>query len=282
MGKERREQMKGLMLGMLAETSIHPGSGQVYSVIDLPVARESTTNYPMIAGSSLKGSLRNKVETEWKEEEKIKINEIFGTGDGIGGVSISDARLLLLPVRSLIGHFRWVTCPNIIERFVRDLQMIGKKFVLPDFPNRMKSESLVATVEDHVFLEELSYETTRDEEIIRQVKELVAQVIPIPFLIERLEKQLVILSDDEFAYFAKFGLPIHARNSLDSNTKKSEGLWYEETLPPDTVMYSVFISRPGNEGVLDELCKNLTEQPYIQVGGNETVGQGWFFTKIVN
>ncbi len=272
--------MKGLMLGMLAETSIHSGSGQVYSVIDLPVAREATTNYPMIAGSSLKGSLRNKVFTEWKDEKKI--DSIFGTGNGMGGVSISDARLLLLPVRSLIGHFRWITCPNIIERFVRDLQMIGKKFTLPDFRSRMKSESLVANQEDHVFLEELSYKATRDEEIIRQVKELVAQVIPVPFLIERLEKQLVILSDDEFSYFAKFGLPIHARNVLATETKKSENLWYEETLPSDTIMYSVFISRPGNEGVLEELSHNLTEQPYIQVGGNETVGQGWFFTKIVD
>lgn len=35
--------MKGYILGMLAETPVHPGAGQVYSVIDLPGRPEKTT-----------------------------------------------------------------------------------------------------------------------------------------------------------------------------------------------------------------------------------------------
>ena len=50
--------MKNLMIRMIAETSIHPGSGRSSGFVDLPVARESITQYPVIVGSSLKGALR--------------------------------------------------------------------------------------------------------------------------------------------------------------------------------------------------------------------------------
>jgi len=36
--------MKNIVLGLLAETSLHPGSGQTADVIDLPVAREAATS----------------------------------------------------------------------------------------------------------------------------------------------------------------------------------------------------------------------------------------------
>ena len=47
--------MKTLLYGLLAETSIHPGAGQSSGFVDLPVAREAATDYPVIVGSSLKG-----------------------------------------------------------------------------------------------------------------------------------------------------------------------------------------------------------------------------------
>jgi CRISPR-associated protein Cmr4 len=43
--------MSAMMLGLLAETPIHPGSGQDNGAIDLPVQRERTTDYPVIPGS---------------------------------------------------------------------------------------------------------------------------------------------------------------------------------------------------------------------------------------
>ena len=47
--------MKTAMLGLLAETPIHAGSGRGMGVVDLPVAREAATDYPVLVGSSLKG-----------------------------------------------------------------------------------------------------------------------------------------------------------------------------------------------------------------------------------
>jgi CRISPR/Cas system CMR subunit Cmr4 (Cas7 group RAMP superfamily) len=42
------------MLGLLAETPVHPGAGRSLGVVDLPVAREEATSYPVIVGSSLR------------------------------------------------------------------------------------------------------------------------------------------------------------------------------------------------------------------------------------
>jgi CRISPR-associated protein Cmr4 len=56
--------MKAILIGMLAETFIHPGTGQVISAIDLPVARERTTDYPFIPGSGKKGGWKS-----WAKEQ---------------------------------------------------------------------------------------------------------------------------------------------------------------------------------------------------------------------
>jgi CRISPR-associated protein Cmr4 len=47
--------MKAIMLGLIAETSVHCGASRSTGIIDLPVARESATGYPFIPGSSFKG-----------------------------------------------------------------------------------------------------------------------------------------------------------------------------------------------------------------------------------
>ena len=57
--------MKSLMIGMLAETAIHPGSGRSSGFVDLPVARESITQYPVIVGSSLKGALKDRARERY-------------------------------------------------------------------------------------------------------------------------------------------------------------------------------------------------------------------------
>ena len=91
-----------------------------------------------------------------------------------------------------------------------------------------------------------------------------------------LASRIVVLHDDDFAWFARYGLPIQARNNLtDDGAKKSKNLWYEETLPPDTVMHALVAAR-GDEalGALDTLFPEA--DPYVQAGGNETVGHGWF------
>ncbi len=46
------------LLFLHALTGLHPGGGTALGVVDLPVARERHTKWPLIPGSSLKGVLR--------------------------------------------------------------------------------------------------------------------------------------------------------------------------------------------------------------------------------
>src|SRR5438552_7194950 len=49
----------GTLLGIHALTALHPGSGTALGTVDLPVQRERATQWPTVAGSALKGILRD-------------------------------------------------------------------------------------------------------------------------------------------------------------------------------------------------------------------------------
>ncbi len=262
--------MKNMILGLLAETSLHPGTEHSTGAVDLPVAREASTGYPVIAGSGLKGALRDAARRRGLKEEKIK--DIFGTQNGAGGVSVTDARLLLLPIRSLTGHFKLVTCPYILERLQRDMALAGQPLSFT-IPEPREEHAVTAGDRENLFLEEISFQVQKED--LSELARVLESFVPHPETQKRLMGQLTILTNEEFSYFANYGLQVNARNNLDEHKKTSNNLWYEETLPPDSLFYSLLLSRPGKEYVLDDIKKMFADRPYLQVGGNETVGQGW-------
>ena len=90
-----------------------------------------------------------------------------------------------------------------------------------------------------------------------------------------------------FAHLAQFGTPVtpHIAIKNDTKTVAHGALWYEETLPPETVMYIPLIAnasrnKEGNsftaQEMLEKTCSLFpSSAPYLQLGGNETVGMGW-------
>jgi len=285
--------MNSAIVGMFAETSIHPGSGQDTGFVDLPVAREKTTGYPVIVGSSLKGALREKARREgWDQPDEeaddaddSKIGDVFGIQANAGRLVVSDARLLMLPVRSLNQQYMWVTCPHLIERYKRDRKRASlDETELPDQHLARLDQPAgdippaIAPSQETIFLEERQFQgiLPLDETNLSGLKEL----IDSDQAANRVSDQLVILPDDEFAWFARFGLEVNARNTLDNDTKQSEHLWYEETIPADSLFYTVLGDRTGGNGAdsLDEMKGLFGDSAYLRVGGNETVGQGWFAT----
>ena len=259
--------MKTTMLGLLAETPIHPGTGRGVGVVDLPVAREASTDYPVIVASSLKGALRDKATAMGMGDMEAR----FGEPDHAGDWIVCDGRLLLLPVRSLTASFRWATCPHLIERYRRDLARAGLP-LQPEVP-AVECRSVLTAGEGDLFLEERHFRIANGPP-----QDLAASIAPLLLHEEtrnRLASRIAVLNDDDFAWFARYGLAIQARNNLsDDGAKKSRNLWYEETLPPDTIMYALIAAR-GDEalGALDTLFP--AADPYVQAGGNETIGHGW-------
>ncbi len=273
--------MNTAMLGLLAETPVHPGAGSGMGVVDLPVAREAATDYPVLVGSGLKGALRDKakgaVAASVMEADAVK--DRFGTQEHAGDLLVSDGRLLLLPVRSLTKSFRWVTGLHLLERYRRDLDRAGlaPRLVVPD-ANDVKSGEVLAAGDGSLFLEERQFAVRGA--LPDDLVEAIAPCVLHDETRRRLGDRIAVLDDDDFAWFVRYGLCIQARNVLDDDgSKRSRNLWYEETLPPDTVMYSLVMGR--DDGVLETLDTLFPDtDPYLQVGGNETVGQGWFAVSV--
>lgn len=259
--------MNTKLLGLLAETSIHPGAGQSSGVVDLPVAREAATDYPMVPGSSLKGALLGHARRSGLNDLK----RIFGEADNAGELLVSDVRLLLLPVRSLHTSSKWVTCPHLLERFARDSQRAGSLSGVPTCS--VSPGSYLGASNGALFLEERQF--SHASAIADELLTALATLIPHESTRIRLkEKNLVVLHDDDFAWFARNGLAVQARNVLDGEKKTSRNLWYEETIPPDALFYTLLAERQS--GALDAITGLFKDRAYLQVGGNETVGMGWF------
>lgn len=290
--KNMTNQMVKKILGLYAETSLHAGSGQNLGVIDLPIQREAHTGWPCVYGSALKGPLRTLADkASW-------VNEVFGpeqkqVGDNphdfhAGALSVGDARLLLLPVRSLTSHFKWVTCPAILERMKADYRRLGKPLNFSEIKVG-KDSALVpekAEQQDRLFLEELRFNLQGEN--LDNVISAVTQLMGEGTMANNLRKQLVIVHNDIFNHLSQYATPVVPHISIDSETKTTTGgaLWYEESLPPDTLLYSALVMQKGRkldeknnitsaEALMKKFSDLVEEKKYLQVGGNETTGMGW-------
>ena len=293
--------MNNMIMSMVAQTSIHAGAGQALSVIDLPIQRESHTQHPVIFGSSLKGALRYRAsqvmtKSTDNKENKSKSKDLLFTVFGpdtqgaqdnahAGAIMVSDARLLLLPIRSLNGYFKWVTCPALLRRYDNDRNRAGLDILNLTVEPFTDSEVLVSLAGTNtLFLEEYAL-SPKSDDIVNQWIEVLASDTSLSGQV--LADQLAIVTDDMFSFLAQSATQINAHIALDENkTVKKGALWYEETLPSETVMYSLIMCthsrRSGTSINSDAVAEVLTNQVlpednrYLQVGGNETVGMGWF------
>lgn len=263
--------MKSLILGLLAETSIHPGAGQSSGFVDLPVAREAATDYPVIVGSSMKGALRDRARCENLPD----IDTVFGKQENGGTLLVSDARLILLPVRSLKTQYKWVTCPHLVERLSRDRSRENGGSVAAAPLGNCSEQQYLGAGDGDLFLEERQFSrVSPNGELPFGLTDLLKPLIAHKQTADRLEQQLVVISNNDFVWFARYGLAVNARNQLDDKKKTSKNLWYEETIPPDSLFYCLLAERGAN--ALASVTSLFKDRPYLQAGGNETVGQGWF------
>ncbi|EDN67256.1 Protein of unknown function DUF324 [Beggiatoa sp. PS] len=197
-----------------------------------------------------------------------------------------------MPVRSLTGHFKWVTCPALLQRWQADYRRLqlpeSKDFSIPN--TIAEGETLVdeTHLKTDLFLEEFRFET-KPEPKVRNIIYALSKLMGknrneiVPSLV----KQLTIVSDDIFAHLSRYATPVNAHIAINNETKtvKPGALWYEETLPPDTLLYTTLVANKSRKQGSKKEAKNILahilhdlfpeKHPYLQLGGNETVGMGW-------
>jgi len=281
------------LLFLHAQTSLHPGAGTALGVVDLPIQRERHTQWPLVPASSLKGVLRDACRPESSDSSEYpQWLAVFGpeTADAdkhAGALTVTDARILAFPVRSLRGVFAWVTCPAVLERLNRDLALGGSNGIA--VPRALKGNELLCAEDSplllsdkkSIVLEEFQFE--RSGELGDPGQQLAKQVTDATALRKLIGKHLAVIADDRFTHFVRHATEVVARIGLDYERKtvKQGALFYQEFLPPETLLYAVLVAQPSRREntVMDAeqvlaFAEAGLQGGLLQIGGDETTGKG--------
>ncbi len=295
---------KATLMFLYTETSLHAGSGTSLGVVDLPIQREKYTDFPVIQASGIKGAVREWFEFRFKDDaNKRKIELTFGP-DKIGSeesgfaaaITFTDARILLFPVRSLKGIFAYCTSPTVLERFRRDAQIAGVPLPTNWNVPKLTNDQTVLGVHEgcdvadgtHVLLEEYAFGFQSDSHVTDIARWLSDAAFSggaeYRFWREKVTRSLLVLPDNAFRDFVKLSTEVQARIKIDNDTRTvvKGGLFYEEALLPDSLLYSVVLAHdpvkddraelPNAEAVLNFLCQINAKR--LQLGGDATIGRG--------
>lgn len=302
-------------LFLYCETPLHAGSGSELGVIDLPIQRERHTDFPKIEGSSLKGALRERAEQVVGSRKDSDIYLTFGPeGDDnlhAGALGFTDARLLLFPVKSMRGVFAWVTCPQVLKRFWKDMEVCeGVKLPFENLEIEVESQKAkitsqhVVVANSSIVLEEYAFEAEEDT-ILKEVgKWLIGHLFDEDnWWKEKIGKNLVLLSDEDFRDFVNLSTEVITRTKINNltGTVQDGALFTEEYLPAESVLYSLVLAAPVfpvySKGDNDYQQKHLNGKTHeesnadaviqyfgdlisekannrLQVGANATIGKG--------
>jgi CRISPR-associated protein Cmr4 len=275
-----------------ALSPLHAGTGQGVGVIDLPIAREKATNLPFLPGSTLKGTLRD--ECEGHAQHGAQCESVFGPKNIAddasaysGSAIFTDQRLLCLPVRSLLGTFAWVTSPYILGRLKRDAENAGVTG-LPNVPTLTAENCMVTgnsnlvhqqNTQRQVILEDLDLTVPDGDKANAWADWLKQKIFANNTAWQAtFAERFCVVPDDILNFLAETATEVTARNRLNDDTKTVErgALWYEESLPTETILSGLLVAvkvKVNNVQEVFTTVETLTQKP-LQLGGSATVGRG--------
>ena len=246
------------LLLLTSETPLHAGAGQSVDGIDLPIQREVHTHWPCVFGSAVKGALRAHAEQRMASTSTA-ITDLFGPDHGgaqerdtshAGALLVGDATLLALPAIS-----------------------------------QPAPDKALGQGDAKLFLEEFRFEQSPDAcigALAKALAPLSGGALDEATLLQR----LVVVHDDIFSFLAGNATSVQPHIAIDSTTKtvKDGALWFEETLPPETLLYVPLTAtasrRKGGALTAAQVLEQFEQllpagKNWLQLGGNETTGMGW-------
>lgn len=313
-----------------AETPIHPGASSGWGAVDLPVQRESFSGLPVFYASGIKGAMRQHFELQEKRTHNgsDEIADVFGpptnkASDHAGSMAVTDAKLLLFPVRSLYGIFAYVTCPFVLQRFLRDLKIAdGSNELLETamaglqvnqdeaLVAKLPYEDLTATLmivrpgaQESAIFDEYLFKAVEKEDVSKVAVYLKDSCFPRDPVYKTWKEifpgRFAILQDDVFRDLTRLGAEIITRNQIDdkTGTAADKGLWTEEHLPSETILYSLVLcgDPPMKKRLTDAVAVlnfiKAGNRAYpilgldgcrLQIGGDQTVGRGIAMLQFLN
>jgi CRISPR-associated protein Cmr4 len=239
--------------------------------------------------------------------DKTEVDKFFGDDTQFSGaLSLTDARLLLFPVKSLYGVFAWITCPRVIKKFIADLALAG--ITIPfsgdvNFDNEKDKTTSKAEIlktnsgKTQAYLEEFVFTLNQDsadgnvDKLAEWLKDNLFSATDTSYWVTKIEKDIVVLDDNDFRDFVTLATEVITRTKInnETGTVQTGALFSEEYLPAESVLYSLVMfadefsakeTRMNAEGVKDFFEKGLPQ--IVQVGANATLGKGIVRTKFIN
>ena len=299
--------MKNYLFTIRAMSPIHCGVGQGLNDIDLPTAKSTISGHPIVPSSSIKGVLKDEFSNRAKNgmANKENVKSLFGgtsDDDFASAISVGDANLLALPVRSYFGTFAYLASPYTLKLLKNQLMRVTKKN-LPKIPTIGRSgdrsnyqimitnNSLLESpdVRDRILLEELDLNIADNKKTTDKWAEIISKMLFTDEEGQTLFKQhFAIVDENVLNFLCESGLPVDARIAIDdkTGTVKPGALWYEETVPIESILIGIMgIDRSYNsKATADELAKILTDPETIhcQIGGKSTTGKGFVALNFYN
>lgn len=293
---------------------VHMGAGSAIGAIDSPIQREVHTGHPMFAGSGLKGALRHHLAQRWLGEAEGNaglVSRIFGpatnASDFAGALSLTDAQLVLLPVRSLRNGFAFATSPLALARLRRlaTLAGVAPDWLIPDVAeNRavVASEALLSGMDEgrRLVLEAYEFTPTVDAQLAKIAEWLAVQALGGEMqrdFAAKLKADLVLLHDTDFQHFARHSMVVEPHVAINDATGTADDgkLFYVENLPPESLMVGLMqasverspkkhrAEQAGEPMSADEVLATVLsgqgankgiDGRVLQVGGDATTGRG--------
>jgi len=293
---------------LYAVSPVHMGAGTATGLIDNPIQRERHTNHPSFAGSGIKGAVRHAFEqlcqgTDQSRPIRELIRLFFGPDSNealhAGAVSFGDAQLVAFPVRSLRGGYVYATCPQALARAKRLLGLTGNScdWTVPDVAEghcRIVNTKLLSN-DGKLHLEAFEYDATTDEAVAAIGRSLAGIALPekdgYAFFRDKLEGDLVVLSDTDFGYFVENATLVepHVRINEKTGTADDGGLFYTENLPPESLLIAPLMASQTRSGKAEERLeagevmsklKTVIDGRLLQMGGDATTGRGLVVARV--
>ena len=157
------------------------------------------------------------------------------------------------------------------------------------------SEDHSCVANNTLLLEEFPFSYKRNSAVVQIVEWLKQHVFPqLPeyaYWKDRLPGNLIVIDDSSFGDFVQYATEVEAHIKINSETKVVDpgGLFYQENLPCDSVMYTMVLAHkdrrpePGPESnearysarqLLQFICELSGKR--VQMGGSESTGKGIF------
>ncbi|NPA69405.1 MAG: type III-B CRISPR module RAMP protein Cmr4 [Crenarchaeota archaeon] len=263
----------GKLIFLQAITPVHVGVGRVYGeAVDLPVQRDEF-GFPVIWGSSLKGVLRAQKELSISNSSKRRLlKAVFGPDEseesrGIetaSSMSVLDARLVLVPARSLKGLYIYVTSRHLLQYYLNYVEIIlscTSSFTkdLREVESNLSklvdacdvSESRAVAISDSYVID-----VNRSRKIV--INEQILDVDVRPELANYFEKcftingkflskneiyRIIVVSDRDIDDIVRRSLQVITRVKIDREKKtvRTGALWSEEYVPSSTVFVGAIL-----------------------------------------